>query len=113
MAYRGVEVQFHSFLTLALDVAEWSTSHPGHLTLDKKPQYPLKRRLGGFQSESGQFREGKKNKIKLMALPAFEPMSVQPLVFHVVSCKCNSTMLTELVLLLYTYTYNVLYMMGG
>jgi len=60
MVHGGAEVQFYSFLTWALDVAEWSTSHPGHLTLDTEPQYPLNRRLGGFQSESGQFREGKK-----------------------------------------------------
>jgi len=26
----GVEVQFHAFLTLALDGGEWSASHPGH-----------------------------------------------------------------------------------
>jgi len=110
MAYSGTEVQFYSFLTLALDVAEWSTSYPGHLTLDKEPQYPLNRRLGGSQSESGQLGEGKK---KLMALPAFEPVSVQPLVFHVVSCKCNGTMLKKLVIFLYTYTYCVLSMMCG
>jgi len=28
--YRGVEVQLHSFLTLALDGGEWSATHPGH-----------------------------------------------------------------------------------
>ena len=56
----GVEVQFHSFLTLALDVAEWSTSHSGHLTRDKEPQCPLNRRLSGYQSETGQIKKGKK-----------------------------------------------------
>jgi len=31
-AYWVVEVQLHTFLTLALDRDEWSTSHPGHFT---------------------------------------------------------------------------------
>ena len=29
-AYGEVEVQLHSFLTSALDVGEWSATHPGH-----------------------------------------------------------------------------------
>ena len=31
-AYRGVEVQLHSFLTSALDEGKWSTSRPGCFT---------------------------------------------------------------------------------
>ena len=32
----GVGVQFHSFLTLALDESEWSASQPGHFTLKER-----------------------------------------------------------------------------
>jgi hypothetical protein len=32
----GVGVNFHSFLTLAVDEGEWSTSQPGHFTLRKR-----------------------------------------------------------------------------
>jgi len=34
--YRGVEVQLHVFLTLALDGGEWSASRPGHFTLGER-----------------------------------------------------------------------------
>jgi len=44
----------YSFLTSALDGGEWSASRPGRaLTPGKDPQYPLDRRLGGPQSQSG------------------------------------------------------------
>lgn len=36
-AYRGVEVQLHSFLTVVLDGDEWSTSRRGRLTPKENP----------------------------------------------------------------------------
>jgi hypothetical protein len=36
-ANMGVEVQPHSFLTMALDGGEWSASQPGHFTPSKEP----------------------------------------------------------------------------
>ena len=41
-------------LTSALDVCGWSTPFPGHFTPGKGTQYPLYRRLGGPQGQSGQ-----------------------------------------------------------
>jgi hypothetical protein len=35
-AYRGVDVQMHIFLTLALVGGEWSASHPCHFTPKEK-----------------------------------------------------------------------------
>jgi hypothetical protein len=45
MAFRE-EVQFHSFLTSALDGGEWLTSRTGRLTLGKEPRY----QYSGLQS---------------------------------------------------------------
>jgi hypothetical protein len=56
---RGVEVQLHSFLTLALEAGEWPDSRPGHFAPGKEPRYPFNRRLGGLQSRSGYFGCGK------------------------------------------------------
>jgi len=42
----GADVQLHSFLTLALEGCEWSTSCPTHFTTGKEARYPLNRRLG-------------------------------------------------------------------
>jgi len=35
-AYRGTELQRHSFLISALDAGVWSTSHPGCFTLGER-----------------------------------------------------------------------------
>jgi hypothetical protein len=44
----------YSFLTSALDGGEWSASRPSRaLPRGKDPWYPLNRRLGGPQSQSG------------------------------------------------------------
>jgi hypothetical protein len=51
--YGGVIVQIHVFLTSALVGREWSSSCPGRLTTEEKPQYQLERRLGGPQNQSG------------------------------------------------------------
>jgi hypothetical protein len=47
-------------LTSALDEGEWSASHPRPLYLGNHPWYPLDRRLGGPQSQSG-YRAEQKN----------------------------------------------------
>ena len=70
----GVEVQFHSFLTLALDADEWSTSRPGRYTPGEYPRYPFSRRLCRPQSRSGRFSR-RKNVLRLLR---FEPQTVQP-----------------------------------
>jgi len=43
----NVEVQLHSFLTLALDGDELSNSHPSCFSSRKEPWHTMKRRLGG------------------------------------------------------------------
>jgi len=58
--YGAVEIQLHSFLTLALDASELSTSCSGSFTLVKDFRCPLRRRLGGLQSRSEGFGEIKK-----------------------------------------------------
>jgi hypothetical protein len=52
----GVKRRYSSYslLTSALDGGEWSASRPGRaLPRGKDPQYPLYRRLGGPQTQSG------------------------------------------------------------
>jgi hypothetical protein len=49
----GVEVYFHSFLTLALDGSKWSASLHGALTSTKKSLVPLSRRVRRFHNRSG------------------------------------------------------------
>jgi len=39
-AYGGVEVQFHTVLTVALDGGEWSASRSGHLTPGNVTTFP-------------------------------------------------------------------------
>ena len=55
----GAEVLFHSFLTLAVDGGEWSTSLPGRFNPGQVPRYWLKRRLRGPQSRYGRFSQQK------------------------------------------------------
>jgi hypothetical protein len=48
------------FLTSALDVGEWSASHPYRFALwEKSTRYPLDRRLDGPHSRSGRYGEEK------------------------------------------------------
>jgi hypothetical protein len=56
-----------------LDGGEWSNSRFGRFTPDKEPWYPLNRILGGPQSQSAGFEEGK----NLFFLPGFEPRIAQ------------------------------------
>jgi hypothetical protein len=44
--YRGVEIQLHTFLTLALDGGEWSASHPSHFTPEKRALVPTIKEAG-------------------------------------------------------------------
>jgi hypothetical protein len=54
MTYGGVDVQTHVSLTSALAGGEWSASSPDRFTpRGKRPLYPLDRRLGERQSQSG------------------------------------------------------------
>jgi hypothetical protein len=57
-AYMEMEVKSCSFLTLSLDVGEWSASRVAHFT-HKVSWYPLNRRLDGHWSWSGYFGEEK------------------------------------------------------
>lgn len=57
-ACRGVEVKFHAVLTLALDQGERSASRTNRFTLqEKRPRYPLNRRLAVPHSRFGRFGE--------------------------------------------------------
>jgi hypothetical protein len=56
----GVEVYFHTFLTLALDLSEWSTSCTGHSTPTEVAHRTHRQgRWGGPQSHSGHFVDDK------------------------------------------------------
>jgi hypothetical protein len=57
-AYRGIQVQFYSFLT----------TRPGTFTPGKEPRYPLKR-LGGPHSRFGHFGEYKIPVRSVVAIP--------------------------------------------
>ena len=69
-----MEVQLHSFLTLALDGGQWSTSWQGRLNPSKETRYLSNRSLCGPQHQSGRFGEQK----NLFPLTGFEPRIVQP-----------------------------------
>jgi len=58
-------------LTSALEGGEGSVSHLGHTLTLGKTLYPLYRRLGGPQGQSGQVR-------KISPPPGFDPRTVQP-----------------------------------
>ena len=57
---------------MALEGGEGSASHPGHSLPPGKTWYPLYRRLGGPQVQSGQVR-------KISPPPRFDPQTVQPI----------------------------------
>ena len=49
-----VEVWLYSSMTAALEGGEWSAARPGRTLPTGKTRYPLCRRLGGPQGQSGQ-----------------------------------------------------------
>ena len=64
--------------TSVLDVGGWSTLRPGRFT-PWKTLYPLYRRLGGSQGQSGRVR-------KISPPPGFDPRTVQPVANHYTDC---------------------------
>jgi hypothetical protein len=60
-------------MTTALEGGEWSAACPGRILPPGKTRYPLYRRLGGPQGQSGQVR-------KISPPPTFDPWTVQPVV---------------------------------
>ena len=71
IGYRGVEVSFNPFMTVALERGEGSTSRPGRYLPPGKTRYPLYRRLVRLQGRSGQVR-------KISPPPGFDPRTVHP-----------------------------------
>jgi hypothetical protein len=71
-----------TFLTLALDRSKWSASHPAALALGNRSRYPLDRRLGRPQSQSGHWS-------KILPCPKLKlgPSSQYPTSFPVISKK--------------------------
>jgi len=51
----GVQVYLHSLLTSAIDWDGWSTSCPSYFAPRKGLDYPLNRKPGGPQSQTGSF----------------------------------------------------------
>jgi hypothetical protein len=76
-AEKGVEVQLYSFLASALDEGAWSTLYPGHNAPGIEAQYPLCRRMGGSQGQSG-LVEGQKTSCPL----ELEPQTIQSRASH-------------------------------
>jgi hypothetical protein len=58
-------------MSKALEGGEGSASRPGHSLLREKTRYPLYRRLGESQGQSGQVR-------KILPPPGFDPRTIQP-----------------------------------
>jgi hypothetical protein len=83
----------HGFLTLALVGDEWSASRPG-----KSPHYPLDRRLGRPQSQSGRYGEMK------IRDSNSDPSVVLPISRHYTDCTAlvvslRSTIFAQLTML--------------
>jgi hypothetical protein len=76
--YWEVEVQLHSFLTLAQDGGERSASCSGRFTTGESPRHPIYRRLGGPQSRSRRGCEEKNSQ----PLSALEPTIIQSVAQH-------------------------------
>jgi hypothetical protein len=55
----GREVQFHSFLSLALEAGEWPVNVLATSPTRKWLQHPLNMRLDGLHSQPGHFGEQK------------------------------------------------------
>jgi hypothetical protein len=77
-AIQGVEVQIYSLFNLGTRWDGWLKPRPGRFTPEKETHYPLCRKLGGPQGQSGQAW-------KISPPPGFDPQTVQP----IVSCYTN------------------------
>ena len=64
--------------TLVLDGCGWSTPRPSRFT-PGKTRYPLYRRLGGPQGQSGRLR-------KILPLPGFDPQPIQSVASRYTDC---------------------------
>jgi len=62
-------------MTTALEGGEESASRPSRSLPPEKTQYPLYRRLGGTQGQSGQAW-------KISPPPGFDPRTIQPIASH-------------------------------
>ena len=59
---------------MALEGGEWSAARPGRTLPPGKTRYPLYRRLGGPQGQSGRAED--------LAPPGFDPRTIQSIVSH-------------------------------
>ena len=78
----GVEVELHSFLTLALDGSEWLTSSSSCFTPGERTPVPTEQEAGWTPELVWSFCE--KRKIPL-TLPRFKPWTVQPVAFTILT----------------------------
>jgi hypothetical protein len=76
-------------LTSAVDEGGWLTPRPGRFTSGKENRYPLHRRLGGPQGQSGRVR-------KISPPPEFDPRTVQPYYIHGYYLNISWTMRRDL-----------------
>jgi hypothetical protein len=67
-----VEVYLYPFLTAALEGSEWSAARPNRTLPPGNTRYPLYRRMGGPQGQSGRAEN--------LAPLGFDPRTVQPVV---------------------------------
>ena len=86
-------------MTTALERGEGSASRPGHSLPLGKTRYPLYRRLGGPQGQSGQVR-------KISLPPGFDPRTVQPIASRYTTCATRPHT-TEYIYLI--FCHSVLY----
>jgi hypothetical protein len=59
-----------------MKLSGWLTD-PATLPPEKEPQYPLHRRLGGLQSQSGHYREEKNLALAQNRTPATQTIAIQ------------------------------------
>jgi hypothetical protein len=74
-AKKEVEVWHYSFFNLGTRCGGWLTPRPRRFSAKKEFRYPLYRRLGGPQQQSGQVR-------KISPPPGFDPRTVQLVASH-------------------------------
>jgi hypothetical protein len=89
-------------MTSALGGCEWSAARPGCTLPLGKTQYPLYRRLGGPQGQSGQAR-------KISSSLGFDPRTVQSIVSRYTDWATRPTMTYSYLNLLFFTMYQNLY----